>query len=392
MSRAGTEPFPHGTVVLLGLITIAAYGAWYYAFGVLLDPILVDTGWSEAGVTATFSLAAAVGAISAVGAGRLMDRVGSRPGFLAGAVLSTIGLVTASYAQSLSVFAFGAVLGGASLQGLGFYHITQTAAARAAPDEGPRAIARLTVYGAFASTIYLPLTAFLVTTFGWRVTMRVLVLGTAAVLVVGAALVREKVRSRTPRPGIEFRRSLLEPSARRFIIGSGLIGAAVGVVLVYQVPLMTGAGLSVTTAAWMAGARGAAQITGRIPLPVILARLGPRASVRLAFATIGVAIMLLTVAGSVPLALLYVAVAGFGIGATSPLQGIYAGELFGGANLGASLGVVTMVFGLSSAAGPAIVGVLAELTGSRWWGVLIAVVAAAGAVFQMRPIDKPTPG
>ena len=39
----------HMSVAVLGLLTIVAFGSWYYAFGVLLgpirlDPIRLDTG------------------------------------------------------------------------------------------------------------------------------------------------------------------------------------------------------------------------------------------------------------------------------------------------------------------------------------------------------------
>ncbi len=375
--------FPHGTILLLGLVTIASYGAWFYAFGVLFDPILTDTDWPESGLAATFSLAAAIGAVSSIPAGRFVDRYGSRSSFLAAATVSTVGLWTASTAQEFLAFAVPAVIGGASLQGLAFYHVTQATAVRAAPSEPTRAIALLTIYGAFSSAIYLPLAAFMEASMGWRQTMRILVVSTAAVLVVGAILVREGPRSAGTRSAPAFGPEFRRPAARRFVIGSSLAGFAVGAMLVYQVPLMTGAGLSVGVAAWMAGARGAAQITGRIPLSFIVARIGARSSVRLSFLMITVSVLLLSVAGNVFIALIYVAVAGFGIGANSPLQGIYANDLFDKANLGASMGVITMAFGLSSAFGPMVVGLLADLSGNRWWGVALATVFGLAAVSVM---------
>lgn len=383
------ESFPHAIVGLLGVVTIASYGAWYYSFGVLLDPILVDTGWSESWVSATYSASTALGAILAVPAGRLIDRVGSRAAFGAAAALSSIALVSASLATDFVVFAACAVVGGASLQALAFYHVTQTTAVRAAPRQPARAIAVLTIYGAFSSTIYLPLAAALVTTTTWRVTLRILVLGTASVLAVAALVVRERDRTTEARPTLDFGAAFRQPQVRRFLVASGLIGMAVGTVLVYQVPIMVEAGLTVGVAAWMAGARGAAQITGRIPLMRIVGRIGARASVRLSFAMITAGVVVLAFSGRVIVALVFVIVAGFGIGAASPLQGIYASELFERANLGASMGVLTMVFGLSTAVGPAIVGQLADRTGDRWWGIVIAATAGLLAVIQM---SRPMPG
>ncbi len=382
----GDEPgFPHFTIALLGLVTISAYGAWYYAFGVLLEPILADTKWPEGGLTATFSASAAIGALAAVPAGRLIDRRGSRLAFLTAAGLSAVGLGLASVASSLPVFAVGAVLGGASLQSLGFYHITQATAVRAVPHRPALAIARLTIYGAFSSTVYLPLASYLERRIGWRATMQTLEAGTAAVLLVAAVVIRDRPDAGRQRAPLDLGLVLRSVPARRFLVASALIGLGVGTILVYQVPLMTTAGLPVATAAWMAGARGVAQVSGRIPVARIVARLGARRSIQLAYVAITVGVGVLIVAGRVWVALIYVAVAGFGIGATSPLQGIYADELFERDQLGAAMGVLGMGFGLAGALGPTLVGLLTDLAGSRWWGVAIAVAAGAGAVFQMRP-------
>lgn len=382
------------TVLLLGLVTIAAYGAWYYAFGVLLEPILADTGWPESSLAAIFSAAAATGALASFPAGRLIDRRGSRVAFGLAAVLSLAGLVAASFAPSLGLFAAGAVLGGASLQGLAFYHATQATAVRVAPAQPARAIARLTIYGAFSSTIFLPLAAYLESLYGWRTTMRTLAVGTAVVLAVAALVIRdgpEPGRQRTP---LRFGAVLATAPARRFVVSSALVGLGVGMVLVYQVPVMTAAGLPVGVAAWMAGARGMAQVGGRLPLARIVARLGARGSLRLAYAMITVGLAVLGFAGNVWLALAYVAAAGFGIGATSPLQGIYADELFERDQLSAAMGAVSMVFGLAGAAGPALAGILNDLSGTRWWSLALATMACAWAtvvISPLRPFSRRTP-
>ncbi|MGF1596390.1 MAG: MFS transporter [Acidimicrobiales bacterium] len=388
---AADEPFPHGTILVLGLVTIVAYGAWYYAFGVLLDPILTETGWPEAAVTGSFSVSVALGSVGAVWAGRLADRLGSRPVLLAGALAGPAGLLLAAATSRVEVFAVGSVVGGASLQAFGFYHITQATAARAAPHQPARAIGRLTIYGAFSSPLALPLAGWGVTTIGWRPTLRWLALATGVVMIVGALLVREREQRTASPPAGGLRAGLGSPLARRFVAGYALIGLSVGMILVYQVPLMVGAGLSVGMAAWMAGARGAAQITGRIPLSAIVERLGARRTVRLAFAVIAAGVLVLALSGTVVVALIYVALAGFGIGAVSPLLGIYGSELVERSQLGAALGFLTMVGGLAGAAGPAVAGVLAQATGTRWWGVALALVGALAAVALMGPVPETEP-
>lgn len=378
------ERFPFETISLLGLVTIAAYGTWYYSFGVLLDPILEDTGWPERWVTGSFAVSAGLGGILAPVAGRQLDRVGSRRLFLLAAILSSLGLGIASTATSIPVFLAGSVVGGASLSALGFYHVTQTTAVRVAPSTPTRAIAVLTIYGAFASAIYLPLAAALVNATDWRVTLRVLVAITASILVLATVFVRERARPERDLVGPRFRETLQRPEVRRYAIATAGIGIAAGIVLVYQVPLMVGAGLPLGTASALAGARGAAQLGGRLPLTWIVARFGSRGGLQLAFGSIAVGSVMLAGSGRIPIALIFVVVAGFGIGATSPLQGIYTSELVEPAQLGASMGTIGMIFGLSGAIGPAMVGILADLTGSRWWAVALAASSATFAAFLMR--------
>src|SRR5947199_10013264 len=66
-----------------------------------------------------------------------------------------------------------AYAGGCGLVGaLGFYHITQAAAARAAAAAPAPAIIWLTLFGAFSTPVYLPLTAWLVQSAGRRDTVR----------------------------------------------------------------------------------------------------------------------------------------------------------------------------------------------------------------------------
>ncbi len=60
MAVEDKERFPSLHIGVLGVITITVYGSWYYAFGVLLDPIIADTGWSEAVLTTSFAVASIV--------------------------------------------------------------------------------------------------------------------------------------------------------------------------------------------------------------------------------------------------------------------------------------------------------------------------------------------
>jgi MFS family permease len=189
----------------LGLLTIVAYGACYYAYGVLIQPIGADTHWPDAALGAIFSAILVISGVLGAMAGRLLDRRGPRRVFLLAAVAGAVGMLAASAQSALLPFAI-TYAGGCGLVGaLGFYHITQAAAARAAPAAPARAIIWLTLFGALSSPVYLPLTAWLVQSAGWRDTIRIQAGTVLAAFLLAAVLVKNPGGSWPGRPGQDGR-------------------------------------------------------------------------------------------------------------------------------------------------------------------------------------------
>ncbi len=153
----------------------------YYSYGVLIDPIHADTGWSSPALGAVFSGVLVIGGGGGLVGGRLVDRVGTRPAFLLAGTLGAGAVATASYQHTLPGFGLLYATGCGVIAALGFYHVTQPAAIRAAAGAPERAVVWLTILGAFAGPIFLPLTAALVNAIGWRETIRVLAAIAAAI-------------------------------------------------------------------------------------------------------------------------------------------------------------------------------------------------------------------
>lgn len=388
-SQKDAEPIPRGRIAVLGVITIAVYGSWYYSFGVLLDPIIEDTGWSEPSVAAVFSSSAVIAGLGALVGGWFLDRAGSRMVFAVAALAGGGSLLGAAMATSPAVFAIAGALGGGVLASLGFYHVTQTAAVRISPDSEDRAIAVLTIWGAFASAIYIPATAWLVTVFDWRVTLGILAVSTSVTLTIGALAIDTRVKRAHQRPRIfaDMGPALRNPRTRRFLVSQALAGVGVGTILVYQVPAMTSAGLALGVASFWAGFRGFAQLGGRLPLMPIVRRIGVARALRVAYLAIAVGSLALAFAGNQVLAAVYAVVAGFGIGAVSPLVGMHSKNIFGAASLGTAMGLVSLAFQLAGALGPLMAATLAESTGSRGLPVAISAAVVLLAALAVRSTD-----
>lgn len=389
------EGLNHWAIALLGLVTIVAYGSWYYAFGVLLDPIRLDTGWSEAHLALSFSIGTVSMGLASIFGGRVLDRFGGRTVLIIGGLGGGAALLATSLANSIVVFVICAAATMVFLGAFAFYHTTMASAVRIHPTNAGRAIAVLTIWGAFASAIYLPAAAFLVNRYEWRDTVRILAVVVVVVL-VGAALLLppapsqidgapdddgNKVDGRPPLMEV-IKATVATPERRAFTVAVALGGLAMSTVLVYQVPTMTAAGLPLATAATMAGLRGFAQTFGRVPLTPIVTRLGSGRALVLAFSALTVGGGLLAFSGNVPVALLYAAITGFGIGAFSPLQGIKAEELYERETLGVTMGLYSTFLMVAGSAGPAMAGTLADTTGDRRLVSIIVVAAAAGATIS----------
>ena len=149
--------------------------------------------------------------------------------------------------------------------------------------------------------------------------------------------------------------------------------------LAFQVPIMRHAGLSLATAATIAGARGFAQLLGRIPLGHLLRRTPARLALAGAQLAATAAALLLLGSGILAIAIAYSLVAGAATGASSPLQGIYTAELVQPADLGLLLGIQQALYGIAGALGPITVGILLGATGSWIPAIALAAVGFAGA-------------
>jgi MFS family permease len=368
---------PESVVAVLACVTLTAYGSWIYSFGVLLDDLVADLGTGESSLLAAFGAAQLIAGVGSVGAGRLLDRRGSRPVFAVGAAGAALLAATAlagTPAGFLVLFAVGAGSVGAT----GFYHVSQTVAARLAPGWETHAITRLTLYASFSASLFYPMTAWLVGRGGWQLAVAVSGAITFASFVAALAI------APTPPTDREGRHRLtlagFDRSARRYAVGVVIATGTVQLLSVYQVPVMVSAGISLGAASVLAGGRGIAQFLGRLPLPRIVARLGAAHSLRSSIALMAVGAALLSAASSVVVAGAAMLLAGLAIGAQSPLVGIRGREVFDERILGTALGSVTLGTFVSGAVAPMVAGALVDATGARpvavVFGAVLATVAA----------------
>ncbi|MQC19360.1 MAG: MFS transporter [Chloroflexi bacterium] len=368
----------------MGFVTIGSYGVAYYSIGVLIPVISADTGWSFGFLAAGFSAGVLGSGGVALLAGRTFDRHGSLPVIAPTLAVGTGAFLIASWAQEPWQFVSAWAVGGASVAGGLYYNMTMPVVSRLYPQKRAAALSVLTLLGALASPIFYPVAGLMIEAWGWRGTLRGLVVLMVVCAAPGALLVRAPAAARPAEGERRTERlvdALREPTVHRVLLVFALAGAGSSALLIHQVAAFQAAGLTIAAASGFAGARGAFQIPGRLLMAPLTSRLGVRGAIALCYATaITASLALLAAMGGAavtPLAFYYAAIGGMSLGLLSPLNGLFQAEVYGDARLGTLTGVATVIGSVSSAAGAWAAGAAVDLTGG-YRATLVAVVALHG--------------
>lgn len=357
----------------LGLTQITAWGTSYYCLGVLAKPIVAETGWAMTTVFLGFSVALLVMSFLSTWVGFLIDRLGARVVMTSGTLIVSAGLLALSQVRDpVSYWAVWAVLG------LGMrcclYDAAFAALVQVAPTRGRKAISYLTLYGAYASTVFWVIGHYLNEAYGWRGTLMLFAAINLAVCLplnwVGLSR-RESTgdtAAATPDPT-----SLDGPvlQGRRRVVGLILFalimsinGFVFGVISLQLVPLLEAAGLASATAVWVASLKGHGQCAGRL-IEIFFGRnLKAMTIARLAIGGVPVALLLLVLARGVLWQLVaFTVLLGASQGVITIVRGAVPLALFGAKGYGAVLGLIATPILLVNAFSPALFALLIDRVG-----------------------------
>ncbi len=172
---APSHRFDAAFVLRLSLAQLISWGSVFYLFSLLIDPLERNLGLSRAQVSLAFSLGLLAEGLMAYPVGRWIDRGHERVVMTAGSVLAGACLLLHSVVTSLAgLYAVWLGLGAAMAAVL--YSPAFALVTRRFPHDFRRAIITLTFLGGLASTVFIPLTAGLMSALGWRAALVVLAL------------------------------------------------------------------------------------------------------------------------------------------------------------------------------------------------------------------------
>ena len=385
----------------LAVTTLVSYGVLFYTFGVVTKPMEVEFGWTRSQTSIAMSLATLANGLTAVFAGRVVDRYGARwigvVGCLAGGSL----LFAWSDVQTLRGLYLVFTLLGIAWSAV-FYEVAFAAIANWFRQDRARATFLVTMVAGFASTIFIPLTTSLVEDRGWRSALRMLGVSLVVItLPLHLFIVRKDPASMSlPVDGRELgvhahaESSVSAPVARssgvfwRMAIAFGLarfLAAAIGS---HTVPMLREAGHSASFAAAIAGSIGPIQVLGRVIFLPLSRRVRLQRLSVLTFALffLGFASLWLGVAGAG--VVWFVVFYGAANGAVTMNRATMTAEQFGPAAYGQISGAMALIGSVMAAIAPFGAGWIRTATGDYRWVVGGLAVSALVGGFVISGVKR----
>ena len=259
-------------VASLCVTETVSWGILYYGFPVFLPPMEAELGWSRVQITGAFSLGLLSSALAALPVGRWIDRHGARSLMTAGSCAATLLTIAWSRVDSLPALYVLWFLMGLALAAT-LYEPAFAAVVGWFPTQNrDRALLTVTLVAALASTIFMPLEAWLLVRLGWRTALATLALILALITIPIHALVLRPSphrRARAAAGAVDLPGMSLSAAARTgvfwvlsaaFFVGNFTTNS----VTVHLIPYLTPRGYSPTLAASMIGWMGAMQLPARV--------------------------------------------------------------------------------------------------------------------------------
>jgi MFS family permease len=271
MTTAAIDPSLRRPWVMVGGIGIAqivSWGALFYAIGVLAPAMGADLGLSRPGIFGAYSLGMVASGIAAPLVGRAIDRDGGRRWLGTGSVVAALALLAIASAGSAATFYAAWVIAGVAmamtLYDPGFVTLSQHF------GSGYRkAVTVLTLYGGLASTVFWPLSLWLLNGFGWRATFGIYAaMHLSICLPLHLAAIPRAARSEigAASPAIKAKASAAAEGATFIWLAIALSGASfiASALSAHAIVLMTASGLTAADAVLIGALFGPMQVAGRV--------------------------------------------------------------------------------------------------------------------------------
>ena len=388
MNAASSAPVPYDRrqVGWLSLAQLITWGSVFYTFALLMEPLERELGLSRAESSLGFSLALLAEGLLAYPVGRWIDRGHERVVMTVGSLAIAAGLLLHSQVHSAAGFyAAWALLGSALAATL--YNPVFAVVTRRYPQDFRRAIITLTFLGGLASTVFIPLSAWLIATLGWRHTLWVLA---ALHLLVCAPLHALALRN-APAAAVGIEAGASSPtehlrSAPFLLIGVFvvLMMAVTAALPAHMISLLRENGLAEAWVIAIPASIGVVQVLGRLLLFFFEHHFNLHLANRLIPCLIPLGLTaLLAGAGHPQAALLFVLLYGLGNGMLTIVKGTAIAQYVSRQHVASLNGALGLPMALARAVAPWMLGVLWTREAGYRDGLWLLLAASCVAVLAL---------
>lgn len=368
----------------LSLAQLITWGSVFYTFALLLEPVERELGLSRAQSSLAFSLALLAEGVFAYPVGRWIDRGHERAVMTGGSLLVAAALVFHAYVRSAEAFYAAWLLLGAGLAAT-LYSPVFAVVTRRYPQDFRRAIITITFLGGLASSVFIPASAWLIATWGWRTAL----LALAAVhLLVCAPLHAVCLRhapppAAAPAAGAHSPAALLR-SAPFLLIGVFVVGmmGITAAIPPHLISLLRESGLREAWVIAIPATIGVVQVLGRLLLYFFEHRFDLHVANRVIPLLMPLALAALIAGAASPLGgLLFVLLYGLGNGMLTIVKGTAIAQYVNREHVAALNGALGLPQAVARAVAPVLLGVLwTQQAGYRWGLAVLLVVAVVSAL------------
>jgi hypothetical protein len=364
-------------VCALGVAQIISWGTLFYSIAVLGPPLALELGVGDVALYGSFTAGLFVSGLASPWVGRRIDGGGSRGVLAAGSLLGGVACALLATAVNGAMMLAGWLVAGvamaACLYDPAFATLYRTAGASYRP-----AVTALTLFGGFASTVFWPLSQYLLDARGWRAAFAVHAALNAFVCLPLHVAFIPRVLTAVPFPAMAATSGGPTAGSTTFVWLAAAFSIAAflaSAVSAHLVVLLAAGGLAARDAVIVGALIGPMQVAGRAMEFAFSHRWSPLAVGTFAFALLATALVLLCfVRGvwlfAVAFALLY----GWANGLMTIVRGTVPGVLFGPRDFGALLGRLARPQFILKAFAPVAVTLLFAIDDSR----RVALFALAG--------------
>lgn len=376
----------------LGVGQIISWGTLYYSFPLIAEPMGRDLMLTKPEVYGAATIGLLIASFTTYPIGVAIDRGYGRAVMTLGSALA--GLLLLAWSQIEGLWALYPLLAGLGLaQAMTLYEPAFALIARLYGTEARRGITALTLWGGFASTVFVPLIQFLLNHLDWRNTLVALgLINLGLCVTLHLIVINTKVDTRKPAPlsvmnqkaslvgRAAVRWALHQPAFWGLLLAFTIYYATFSGLTYHLYPLLIEAGFDTVTVVAAIALMGPAQVAGRIAVWIFARRVSVRVIGKVMALAFPIALLLLLLLPPAFASLaVYIIIYGAANGILTIVRGIAVPEMLTRDAYGAINSVLAVPATIAKASAPVGVALLWAAAGS-YDTVLVAVLASSTLV------------